>query len=189
MHGTCAASHWSDTGFTVSGADVASMMSTLSWVISCWATWAARESLDWLSAVTISTRYFFPPMVRPLANASRTFFSTNGFAVAKAASGPVIGLTKPILTVPAAELVEPLRPLLQPVTRPAPARPASPAKARRLSAGPACAVARRVLSSRRLTGLTSCAPLPAKQHRRTGGPRRCRRAPGYWRAVHWGVEA
>ena len=65
MQGTCAASHWSDTGFTVSGADVVSMMSTLSWVISCWATWAARESLDWLSAVTISMRYFLPPMVRP----------------------------------------------------------------------------------------------------------------------------
>ena len=100
MQGTCAASHWSETGFTVSGAEVVSMMSTLFWVISCWATWAARESLDWLSAVKISTVYFFPPMVRPLANASRTFFSTNGFAVANAASGPVTGLMKPILMVP-----------------------------------------------------------------------------------------
>src|SRR5207253_4020776 len=37
MQGTCAASHWSETGFTVSGAEVVSMMSTLFWVISCWA--------------------------------------------------------------------------------------------------------------------------------------------------------
>jgi hypothetical protein len=148
MHGTCAASHWSETGFTVSGADVVSMMSTPRWVISCWATWAARESLDWLSAVKISTRYFFPPMVRPGANASRTFVSTNGLAVAKAASGPVIGLTKPILMVPAEEPpVEPFRPLLHPVARPTPAAPARPTKARRLSAGPACAAARGELSS------------------------------------------
>src|SRR6266700_1902975 len=59
-------------------------------------------------------------MVRPLANASRTLVSTNGFAVAKAASGPVIGLMKPILMVLVAVVVPPLRPLLQAVTpRPA----------------------------------------------------------------------
>jgi hypothetical protein len=105
-------------------------------VISCWATWAARESLDWLSPVTISIRYFFPPMVRPLANASRTFFSTNGYAVAKAASGPVTGLMKPILMVPVGVEVPPLRPLLQ-AASPSPAAPATPpTKARRLSPGP-----------------------------------------------------
>ena len=136
MQGTCAASHWSETGFTVSGAEVVSMMSTLFWVISCWATWAARESLDWLSAVKISTVYFFPPMVRPLANASRTFFSTNGFAVANAASGPVTGLMKPIFMVPVLVELPPLRPLLQ-AARPSPAAPAiPPTKARRLSPGP-----------------------------------------------------
>ena len=136
MQGTCAASHWSETGFTVSGAEVVSMMSTLFWVISCWATWAARESLDWLSAVKISTVYFFPPIVRPLANASRTFFSTNGFAVANAASGPVMGLMKPIFMVPVLVELPPLRPLLQ-AARPSPAAPAiPPTKARRLSPGP-----------------------------------------------------
>jgi hypothetical protein len=123
------------------------MMSTLFWVISCWATWAARESLDWLSAVKISTVYFFPPMVRPLANASRTFFSTNGFAVANAASGPVTGLMKPIFMVPVLVELPPLRPLLQ-AARPSPAAPAiPPTKARRLrdpgngAAGPAPACA------------------------------------------------
>jgi hypothetical protein len=123
------------------------MMSTLFWVISCWATWAARESLDWLSAVKISTVYFFPPMARPLANASRTFFSTNGFAVANAASGPVTGLMKPIFMVPVLVELPPLRPLLQ-AARPSPAAPAiPPTKARRLrdpgngAAGPAPACA------------------------------------------------
>src|SRR5215472_7751916 len=113
------------------------MMSMLSLVMSCWATWAARESLDWLSPVTISMWYFFPPIVRPLANAWRTFFSTNGFAVAKAASGPVIGLMKPILMVPVGAADPPLRPLLH-AARPSPAAPAIPAipptKARRLRA-------------------------------------------------------
>ena len=92
-HGTWALSHWSDTGLTVSGADVVSMMSTLFWVISCWATWAARVSLDWLSAVKISTWYFLPPTVRPLASAARTLPSTNGSDEVNAASGPVRGLT------------------------------------------------------------------------------------------------
>ncbi len=78
---------------TVSGADVVSMMSTLFWVISCWATWAARVSLDWLSAVKISILYFLPPAVRPLASAARTLLSTNGSDEVNAASGPVRGLT------------------------------------------------------------------------------------------------
>src|SRR4029077_16743913 len=83
-------------------------------------------SLDWLSAVKISTVYFFPPIVRPLANASRTFFSTNGFAVANAASGPVTGLMKPILMVPVVVELPPLRPLLQ-AASPSPAAPRYPA--------------------------------------------------------------
>jgi hypothetical protein len=86
-------------------------------------------------------------MARPLANASRTFFSTNGFAVANAASGPVTGLMKPIFMVPVLVELPPLRPLLQ-AARPSPAAPAiPPTKARRLRdpgngpAGPAPACA------------------------------------------------
>jgi hypothetical protein len=161
------------------------MMSTLFWVISCWATWAARESLDWLSAVKISTVYFFPPMARPLANASRTFFSTNGFAVANAASGPVTGLMKPIFMVPVLVELPPLRPLLQ-AARPSPAAPViPPTKARRLSPGPPAGPAPACASSSVwLTSVTSCAPMRVMQHRRRWPPVVCRTAPGSCVTVH-----
>jgi hypothetical protein len=61
---------------TVSGVAVAMSMSTC----CCWTSWeatvAARAEEDWLSAAMISTLYFLPPMVRPLASALRTWPST-----------------------------------------------------------------------------------------------------------------
>ena len=48
-HGTPFASHWSATGFVVSGVDSTSMMSILSVVMSSPATDAARFGSDWLS--------------------------------------------------------------------------------------------------------------------------------------------
>jgi hypothetical protein len=60
-HGTTVARHgvwncWAavDTGWVVSGVDVVRIRSTLFDWISCWASWAARSGLDWVSAVTIS---------------------------------------------------------------------------------------------------------------------------------------
>src|SRR5262249_10592411 len=48
----------------------------------------------------ISTEYFLPPMVRPLASAMRTWPSTYPFDWVNTESCPVTGLMKPILIVP-----------------------------------------------------------------------------------------
>jgi len=55
MHGTPAASEASETGLTVSGVEVASMMSTLLPLMRLLATWALRAGSDWLSLSTICT--------------------------------------------------------------------------------------------------------------------------------------
>ena len=76
MHGTFAASHWSLTGLTVSGVEVASTRSTWSWVISSPATCAARALLDCVSFSTISIAYFVLPTVMPSLTALRMTPST-----------------------------------------------------------------------------------------------------------------
>ena len=78
-HGTPDASAWAETGMTVSGVAVARRKSTESCCTSWAATAAARAEDDWLSAEMISTEYFLPPMVRPLASADRTWPSTYAF--------------------------------------------------------------------------------------------------------------
>ena len=55
MHGTPAASQASETGFTTSGVDVASIRSTLSLWIRSLATCAARDGVDCASLLTTST--------------------------------------------------------------------------------------------------------------------------------------
>src|SRR5262249_25685997 len=101
-HGTPEASACAETGMTVSGVAVASRKSTLSCWTSCEATAAARAEEDWLSWAMISTEYFLPPMVRPLASAMRTWPSTYPFDGVTRERGRVAGLMKPILMVPPA---------------------------------------------------------------------------------------
>ena len=55
MQGTSLTSAWSATGLVVSGADEATMRSTLSRRISSEATSEARVPVDWLSLLMIST--------------------------------------------------------------------------------------------------------------------------------------
>jgi hypothetical protein len=74
--GTPEASACADTGMTVSGVAVPMRKSTEFCCTSWDATVAARAEEDWLSAAMISTEYFLPPMVRPLASAERTWPST-----------------------------------------------------------------------------------------------------------------
>ena len=74
--GTPEASACAETGMTVSGVAVAMRKSTPSCCTSWEATVAARAEEDWLSWAMISTEYFLPPTVRPLASAERTWPST-----------------------------------------------------------------------------------------------------------------
>src|SRR5262249_46347802 len=71
---------------------------------SCCTSWdvtaAARAEEDWLSTAMISTVYFLPPTVSPLASAERTWPSTYPLDWVNTDSCPVSGLTKPILMVP-----------------------------------------------------------------------------------------
>ena len=104
---------------TVSGVAVAMRKSTLSCWTSCEATVAARAEEDWLSVEMMSTEYFLPPIVRPLASALRTWPRTYPFDWVKTDSWPVSGLTKPIFIVPPEPEPEPV---LVPV--PVPVEPA-----------------------------------------------------------------
>jgi hypothetical protein len=61
MHGTPLASHWSATGFVVSGVDVANTRSTSSLLMRSLATSPARLLSDWLSLTITCTEYFVPP--------------------------------------------------------------------------------------------------------------------------------
>src|SRR5947208_13687568 len=101
MYGTPAASAASDTGFTTSGVEVASIRSTLLPLIRSPATFAACAGADWLSFVTICTAYLVPPTVRPLAKALRASETTYGSGSPTPAAGPVSGLTNPIVIVSA----------------------------------------------------------------------------------------
>jgi hypothetical protein len=76
MHGTPAASHASETGLTTSGVEVTSIRSILSLLINALANWLARDGSDCESLSMISTVYFLPPAVSPLANALRARPST-----------------------------------------------------------------------------------------------------------------
>ena len=100
--GTPAASHASDTGFTVSGVVVVSMRSILSLLISALASWLARAGSDCVSRSRISTAYFTPPMVRPAASVLRTCARMKVSVSPRAPSGPVRGLMKPTLSTGAA---------------------------------------------------------------------------------------
>src|SRR5215469_13299068 len=133
-HGTPDDSASAETGMTVSGVAVASRKSTESCCTICDATAAARADDDWLSPVTISTEYFLPPIVRPLASAARTWPSTYPLDWVNTESAPVSGLMNPILMVPpdpppdpvdALEL-EPASPLEQAASPPPSAVPIAP---------------------------------------------------------------
>ncbi len=94
MHGTALASHWSETGLTVSGVEDASTRSTPSWLMSSAAASPARWASDALSLTRISTPCSTPPMVSGFsAKCASIWSSTNASASPKAASGPVCGVT------------------------------------------------------------------------------------------------
>src|SRR6185503_1199589 len=97
MAGVPLTSHWSETGLVVSGVLATSMRSILSDRMSREATSAARLGSDWLSRTRISTGWVVPCMARPLPTALRTPPMTKLSASPKPASGPVCGLTYPIL--------------------------------------------------------------------------------------------
>ena len=66
-HGTpCASQIWA-TGLVVSGVEVVTTRSALSWRMSSWATCEARFGSDWESLTTISTSYVLPPTWKPFA--------------------------------------------------------------------------------------------------------------------------
>ena len=90
---TSSISHCVHTGLVVSGVEATSIRSTLSRTISSLATSAARLGLDWLSLTLTSTGLVALPILRPPFIASRNCPSTKLSASAKAASGPVCGLT------------------------------------------------------------------------------------------------
>lgn len=82
----------------MSGVEETSIKSTLSLRTRLLATSAARLASDWLSFTVIDTSCFLPATVIPfLAKWSRTAAMTTEFASPNGASGPVSGLTKPIL--------------------------------------------------------------------------------------------
>src|SRR6476660_4781684 len=93
MHGISSASQVVDTGLVVSGVEATSIRLTLSSTISSLATSAARLGLDWLSLTLTSIGRAALPILRPPFIASRNWPSTKLSASAKAASGPVWGLT------------------------------------------------------------------------------------------------
>ena len=93
MHGTSSISHWVETGFVVSGVEATSIKSILSWTMRSFATSAARFGLDWLSFTTTSTGAILLPVAMPALVASLKLARMKLSASAKAASGPVSGLT------------------------------------------------------------------------------------------------
>jgi hypothetical protein len=87
MQGRPSDSQVVETGFVVSGVEATNIRFTLSLTMSSFATSAARLGLDWLSFVTTCT-------CRPADFAApRNPSMTNLSASAKAASGPLCGLT------------------------------------------------------------------------------------------------
>ena len=93
MHGICSISHWVETGFTVSGVEATSIRSTSSSTISSLATSAARFGLDWLSLTTTSTSKVLPAdSTTPLVASMKPLMLKSSDA-AKAASGPLCGVT------------------------------------------------------------------------------------------------
>src|SRR5690606_22376581 len=93
MQGISSTSHCVDTGLVVSGVEATSIRSILSRTISSLATSAARFGLDWLSFTTTSTGYVLPPIARPSFTVCWKFEMMKLSASAKAARGPVCGLT------------------------------------------------------------------------------------------------
>src|SRR6516162_9279287 len=93
MHGTSSISHWVETGLVVSGVEATSIRSILLETINSLATSAARFGLDWLSLTATSTGKVAPPTLTPSFTVLRKLDMTKLSASAKAASGPVCGLT------------------------------------------------------------------------------------------------
>ena len=95
MHGTPLASHWSATGFVVSGVDETSMTSTASCRISSRATSPARLASDWLSLSRMVSGLVAPPADTPPLAVTHllTASTTNASASPKPASAPVLGDT------------------------------------------------------------------------------------------------
>jgi hypothetical protein len=82
-----------ETGLVVSGVLPTSMMSISSSMISSRATSAARLGFDWLSLTMTSSVKVVPPEAMPPDSASSTPLMMNSSTSAKAASGPVCGVT------------------------------------------------------------------------------------------------
>jgi len=97
MQGTSLISQASATGFTVSGVCATTIKSILLALINSFATSAARLGLDWLSLTMTSTAWVWLPILMPLATAFLNSPSTKPSGSAKIASGPVDGVTNPIL--------------------------------------------------------------------------------------------
>ena len=118
---------------------MASRRSTESCCTICEATAAARADDDWLSPEMMSTEYFLPPIVSPLASDARTWLSTYPLDWVKTESSPVSGLMNPIFIVPPdVELGEPddfsaLEQPARPASPPPTARPVAPRKPRLVS--------------------------------------------------------
>ena len=92
-HGVPLASHWSETGFVVSGVLDTSMRSTLSDRMRREATSAARFGSDWLSRTSTSTGKLWPRTARPFPSVLRTPPTTKVSVSPNPARGPVCGLT------------------------------------------------------------------------------------------------
>src|SRR3954462_2361211 len=92
-HGSSSISHWVEARFVVSGVEATSIRSILSWTMRSLATSAARFGLDWLSLTTTSTGTVALPILMPAFVASLKLVMMKLSASAKAANGPVSGLT------------------------------------------------------------------------------------------------
>ena len=96
IHGISFSSHWSATGLVVSGVSLVIIMFTPSFRISSCATSAARFGFDWLSLAMISIVTGAPLLMMPPIAFCRPAM-IQSCASPKPASGPVVGLTSPIL--------------------------------------------------------------------------------------------
>ena len=97
-HGTCMASHVSATGGTVSAVEAAMMMSQPSLVMRSPVTCAARLVSDCVSLTMNLMGCVWPsPHSRPSATAASHCLTHQASGMPNEASGPVSGVTKPIL--------------------------------------------------------------------------------------------
>ena len=96
--GVCKASHWSATGGTVSAVEAAMTTSTPSLVMRSPVTVAARLVSDCVSLTRNLMGWVWPsPHFRPSLTAASHCLTHQASGMPNEASGPVSGVTKPIL--------------------------------------------------------------------------------------------